>query len=51
MKEQTPLILALDVATPEAALDILDEAGDSSRSSRSGINCMRWADCRSSGKS
>ena len=29
MKEQTPLILALDVATPEAALDILDEAGDS----------------------
>ena len=28
MKEQTPLILALDVATPRAALDILDETGD-----------------------
>ena len=29
MKDQTPLILALDVATPRAALEILDEAGDS----------------------
>ena len=28
MKDQTPLILALDVATPATALDILDETGD-----------------------